>query len=47
MKRNNDTTPPATKGWRKLLDILIGLALLEGLFFLFRLGATWFSPPPT
>lgn len=35
------------KGWRRLLEILIGLALLEGLFFLFRLGATWFSPPPT
>lgn len=43
MKRKNDTAPPV-KGWRKLLDILVGLALLEGLFVLFRLGAHWFSP---
>lgn len=47
MKRKNDAAPPV-KGWRKLLDILLGLALLEGLFVLFRLGATWFAgSPPT
>lgn len=46
MKRKNDA-PPQAKGWRKAVDRLIGLALLEGLFVLFRLGARWFSAPPT
>ncbi len=38
--------PPRTRqplSWRKLLEILAAVALLELGFFLFRLGAGWFN----
>jgi hypothetical protein len=41
----NPESPHPARPWRTLLEILIGLALLEGLFVLFKLGASHFSPP--
>ncbi|HLF96141.1 MAG TPA: hypothetical protein VI457_03275 [Methylococcaceae bacterium] len=45
--KQEKNAPPPLKGWRKLLEFLIGLAILEGVSVLVRLAAGGFPPSPT